>query len=324
MAHKKEKRTPFQIAQAQAAHKRRQQDRAGDGAAGTNQGAAPRTTIHVPKPGIRQGDLELVSLAEKFADASFVRRFRRADRELDAVVQDWRSWGSTVKTQTIDGGDMMRIVMRVDALPDSLHEHVGDCLENLRSALDQLVFALADRATGGLTDQQERSTSFPIRIDEPPSNDKRSWKGISLVPPAAADLIRAVQPYAAFPSDPRESPLSMLQVLAERSKHRAAISAATSGEAVWEPRNQHHIEIGHLTWSRHDLAPGRPNVVLEADRATMAQIGRRGAAADLRIRGSRSSVEDREIIAVLREIIAYVDTEVLSPLLRVLARLELE
>jgi len=60
-------------------------------------------------------------------------------------------------------------VTRVDPVPDRFSILIGDCVHNLRSALDHLALALARRHTPSMTADEIRGSEFPIFGDRPMS-----------------------------------------------------------------------------------------------------------------------------------------------------------
>lgn len=69
---------------------------------------------------------------------------------------------------------------------------VGDCAHNLRSALDNLAFALARLERDPPRDP--RGVTFPIYVDED-AFDREGRSRIKQLPPAAANIITALQPF---------------------------------------------------------------------------------------------------------------------------------
>lgn len=103
----------------------------------------------------------------------------------------------------------------------------GEAIQNLRSALDHLVYELS----GG-----NRRTQFPIFTDpcEFQVLGSRKLKG---VPEAKRALIEKAQPYRFMPEDAAHHPLAQLSALSNRDKHRvlATIVSAVTREGVGVP-----------------------------------------------------------------------------------------
>ena len=76
-------------------------------------------------------------------------------------------------------------VNRVSPIPPCWGPIIGDCVFNLRSALDHLALALARKHTPGMTDAQVGGSEFPIFMKPIPSRDEA--KKIGCVAPAACE-----------------------------------------------------------------------------------------------------------------------------------------
>jgi hypothetical protein len=113
----------------------------------------------------------------------------------------------------------------------------GEAIQNLRAALDHLVY----EKSGG-----NRRTQFPIFTDrcEFQVLGKRYMKG---VPKGVWAFIEEAQPYRFMPQDAAHHPLAQLSALSNLDKHRvlAAVVSAVTHEAVGKPRE---VE---LTWEEY-------------------------------------------------------------------------
>ena len=133
-------------------------------------------------------------------------------------------------------------ILRVEGVPSIDSEWsliVGDCLANLRSALDHLAWQLVllDKKSPG------DKTQFPIR--ETPFNQKGVPIPTQLQPAVnrqdIIDALEAIQPYMTLDippqptADPRDSPLWMLKTLNNIDKHRLllVVLAAPSLNMWW-------------------------------------------------------------------------------------------
>jgi len=94
---------------------------------------------------------------------------------------------------------------------------VGECVFNMRSALDNLVCGLIRTAD---SHAPCKGTEFPICCDE--TRWKNNWrKYLKGVEPAAQNMIRHLQPCFRMSTAPEDDPLSILNVLCNSDKHRA-------------------------------------------------------------------------------------------------------
>ena len=108
---------------------------------------------------------------------------------------------------------------------------VGDFVQNLRAALDHLVWQLV-RANG---QQPGRSIAFPIFDQEPPMRrghrERERWKAMTRgVHPAALRFIERLQPYSPGGDGPSRNVLTALRKLSNEDKHRTILSAFSAIE----------------------------------------------------------------------------------------------
>jgi hypothetical protein len=98
--------------------------------------------------------------------------------------------------------------------PIRLSVLVGDCIHNMRSALDNLVCGLVRTKDPSC---ECEDTDFPICTSETAWDKKVKRGSLTGVPPDAVEIIREVQPWR-NPGQP--NPLVWLQNLNNRDKHR--------------------------------------------------------------------------------------------------------
>jgi len=102
---------------------------------------------------------------------------------------------------------------------------IGDVVHNLRSALDQLVWEMADSESGPAPEGRIARSSpwhdvgFPIVTD--PSHWKDAAKKIVRVGPRYSAAFESLQPWFRREAEPLRDPLAILQELSNRDKHRA-------------------------------------------------------------------------------------------------------
>jgi hypothetical protein len=126
---------------------------------------------------------------------------------------------------------------------------IGDCVHNLRSALDHLVFAVArDALDGEKFTKYEGSLSFPICSSQETWDDAIDRHRLEGMGNAAREAIRLRQPYVTH-NPAAQAPLALLQSLDNKDKHRLinAVAGYVQGaEAQFEPAlipGQFAIEI---------------------------------------------------------------------------------
>ena len=126
----------------------------------------------------------------------------------------------------------------------------GEAIQNLRSALDHLVF----EKSGG-----NRRTQFPIFTDpcEFQVLGGRMMKGVSKTVRAS---IETVQPYKFMPEDAAHHPLALLSALSNLDKHRvlATIVSSVTNEGVGIP---HGVELKWEDYATHKrLGAGKAHI----------------------------------------------------------------
>jgi hypothetical protein len=103
--------------------------------------------------------------------------------------------------------------------PDEFSLIIGECLHNLRSALDNLVHTLAIRKHGSPLPQ-----TIAKRLQFPIAKDHEGFRGIKWriqdIPSEAQTEIEGLQPYNHRQDDPTRDPLWILNELSNIDKHR--------------------------------------------------------------------------------------------------------
>jgi len=167
---------------------------------------------------------------------SFQLKLDRASEHLDALDRKVRAWVDGKPFSVIDEPDpepplealtfhfrARRFrVERADDIPVDFAILIGDCLFNLRSALDHLALALARAysARNGvtMTPKQVRGSAFPIFSR--PMEVKDEEERIGCIDPAACAEIKALQPYH-LKGDYASDPLWQIHELNCIDKHRS-------------------------------------------------------------------------------------------------------
>jgi hypothetical protein len=159
-------------------------------------------------------------------------RFKRADDHLQQLEIEIRSWVKThpctITTKRDSEPGVHLTLASIDKIPlDPIALIISDILHNLRSGLDSLAYALAEKYSGTLSPQVAKKSEFPIFGDI--DGQGVSGKGLVLfngglskiggVDPAAQTVIESLQPYhdgASFV----DHPLWRLHELNRIDKHR--------------------------------------------------------------------------------------------------------
>ena len=104
-------------------------------------------------------------------------------------------------------------------IPARLALLAGDCLQNLRSALDYLVWELVLAANNEPTEKH----MFPVCLKEKGFKDALRSGRLQGIDPAALALIDSLQPYKSGELDAPGMPLAVLDYLVNVNKHRRVL-----------------------------------------------------------------------------------------------------
>lgn len=154
---------------------------------------------------------------------SFIEKLDRANehlKKLRAELSRWvksRPYGITDELDTKSGDNVLYARMLRPA-PPIIATVVGDCLYNLRSSLDHLVYCLAARNQNRpLTDAEVTTCAFPI-CQRPQEFYKRGRGRIRLLATEPQTVIERLQPCRT--GNPTAHPLWILEKLNNIDKHR--------------------------------------------------------------------------------------------------------
>lgn len=170
-----------------------------------------------------------------------VRSYEEDDAYLFSSEREIRS-----ETEAVFGSFATRQV----AMPIHWPLLAGEAIQNLRSALDHLVY----EKSGG-----KRSTSFPIFIDRK-EYDEQAPGRLRGVPEEVRVQIAEFQPFHFMPEVARHHPLAQLSSLSNRDKHRvlSTVASAVTREGVGIP------EGVYLNWEDYgtnkELGDGRRQI----------------------------------------------------------------
>lgn len=164
-----------------------------------------------------------------------IERANRHVQDLGAMVQRFRDndvckISAEYQGDATDGQPLYVLrAVEVPTVPSAILTTIGDTLFNLRSALDQLAFALCD--ISGKPEGTLKRIYFPISE----SQEKYQTTGAEvrrLAKPAAIEVLDAIQPYKGGKADV----LWVLETLNNIDKHRLLVAAAVRiGVMDWRP-----------------------------------------------------------------------------------------
>jgi hypothetical protein len=256
---------------------------------------------------------------------SFEEKLERARHHYESL---WPEFGRWIKTHPYrvtdeldpDTGDNIVRLDSVDQPPPIIAQILGDCLHNLRAALDHVVYALAIANKLTLTDEEARETAFPIFKKFP---ERWPWPAIQHVSPEAQAIIERLQPYHAG-NRATVHPLWILRTLENIDKHRRLlITLGTQGAAAAQCTPNARMQS--LDWSLYARGP-EPKAEIARYRFIDANTGERMKVDFVPV--FIMSILDtsfREAMAadaVLRAIASYIEDEVFQPLRDLLVRAE--
>lgn len=176
----------------------------------------------------------------KFSFESKLDRAYQHLKELRTKIDGWvknRPYRLTDKLDA-NSGDNIISGQLLRPMPPLISQLVGDCLQNLRSSLDHLAYALAIANKGSLTDAEAIKTAFPIFRYAAGFEDRRMRKIGNLSSKAQA-IIKRLQP--CYTKNPASHVLWHLETLNNIDKHRRMLISATSliGAGVHQPPKSH-------------------------------------------------------------------------------------
>jgi hypothetical protein len=137
-------------------------------------------------------------------------------------------------------------IHKVAPIPVHLSILIGDCVFNLRSGLDHLALALADKFTPNMSNERIRDSEFPI-FDNPRTYAKQWPKKIGCVAPAARAVIELLQPYHRG-KDYFEHPLWQVHTLNILDKHRrlTVCASAPRTDFTWQVKKVNVADLAYV------------------------------------------------------------------------------
>ena len=157
--------------------------------------------------------------------ASCLLKLGRAEEHLDLLKSEFAEWGRSdpyaVSTKQNVDGSRHAVVVNIPRKPpfDRWSLIAGDCIHNLRSALDNVLYAVAIRESGATPPPNFDKLQFPLTssIGEFNSQCARRLKGISA---KTLRWVEEAQPYNRFhPSNRPCSGFSMNSTIPTSTGH---------------------------------------------------------------------------------------------------------
>lgn len=151
------------------------------------------------------------------------RRLGRALYHLDSLKAEIAAWVEEGPYRTwtepdVDGTKKVFCVEVLETPPPHLSLIIGDCLYNLRCALDNLALELAIvRNRGPVSSNVESASGFPIQVEQDAS---KLDSMLGSIDPCAKTVIEGLQPYKRGERLAKTDPLWWLNKLNNMDKHR--------------------------------------------------------------------------------------------------------
>jgi hypothetical protein len=178
-------------------------------------------------------------------------KIRRAKEHFDALESELTAWNNrspySVRREHNADGSRHSLIIVGDCKEEIQRWSLicGDCVHNLRSALDHLVYALAIQHSGQNPPPNERSLQFPICGSPSHFSTKSNW--IAPLSDSGKRFIESVQPYNRR-DQLNPSTLGVIADFDNSDKHRllnVTLAVAGSAEIKFTPIEGVEIET-HL------------------------------------------------------------------------------
>ncbi|HVE67848.1 MAG TPA: hypothetical protein VNB64_04635 [Solirubrobacteraceae bacterium] len=167
--------------------------------------------------------------------------------DLDAAIQRWLKGDAYTVTDEFDleADENVVAVEPRGAPPQGLAVLIGDCVHNMRSALDNLIYDLSWAQGGPLTKEVATGCEFPVFGPRPPRTSELV-KRIGAIDPPAQAVIKALQPHHRG-NDFASDPVWVLDQLWNIDKHRSLHLTlfGHAGTGIGAPGEMFHAE--HIT-----------------------------------------------------------------------------
>lgn len=238
-------------------------------------------------------------------------------RALDDAIATYLDGDPVKIIREIDSRHPGRVVLSLalkSEPPRTLSAVIGDCVHNLRTALDHLAWQLVV-ANGGVPREGRGGTQFPIVLKRPKDGTHPRVAVAGGVSAKALSAIEALQPF--HRRDPENHPLAILTRLDNTDKHRTlllstaqslrtqAYLSAPDGSGRVGGQFQPGVvrpgdPIAAFQLPSNDAV--KPDLIVEAEGDTFVSLD------------ELSDVGNRPVTEVLEETLQYVDRQVVGRL----------
>jgi hypothetical protein len=202
--------------------------------------------------------------------ASCWLKIGRAEEHFNIFQSELSAWTNdspyTIRREVRLDGGRHTIVVDIQKVPpiDRWSLIAGDCVGNLRSSLDHLIYALAVRNTGKNPPPDARKLQFPICDSETSFQGEKKRGRVNGLSTSTGNLIERIQPYNKWHAH-LPSLLSVLRDFSDQDKHRLlniALSHVTSGQINFVPPRRTAVPI---YWLKNPITTGSQIAFFELD-----------------------------------------------------------
>jgi hypothetical protein len=225
---------------------------------------------------------------------------------LQASIERWKYAGGYKFNRTVDDDGWHHVTMRFNALPSEWSLLIGECVQNLRNSLDNLLFALATLEAGRpLTADEQKVMEFPI-CERPDQLSKRRQAMLTMLPTPVADFVVKIQPFST-PVDGKaaHAALALLHRLSVLDKHRAIPTHLVSLDSLMTTCMVR--EVKSIVLPNSPISDGLElSVFLPGEDVELGQTSGIAADFDVVFGDEVPSLEGREVVLVLKSLREYV------------------
>lgn len=231
-----------------------------------------------------------------------IARARQHLTGIKTMVDEYKSLGYEIAKEFDQGSGMLNLSAKLPTTSSTLSLIAGDCLHNLRCALDHIVWQLviANR------NQPSRSNQFPVCETPQDFADNLKRRRLAGVYPNAVTAIEQLQPY-----NTRTDRLLVLSELNNVDKHRALVVTAliVTRQAITLTDPQTGETVTQITASNTTFRNGFLIAGLNTQRDLNVSV-----TATTELVFGDSPASNADLYSTLSETIDYIETTVIPSL----------
>ncbi len=218
-------------------------------------------------------------------------------------------------------GETVLVAELLRPVPPRFAPIIGDCVHNLRSALDNLAYELAVAYTGEpLPENIERDSGFPILFRDGEGLAKRANRMIRGIHPEAQAIIRQLQPHRPTDNAYPAHPLWLLNELSNKDKHRFPHLGVFGTSGISAPAPGIGGGRGNVKFN-HGVVEGRREIARYLDPYGDRPLGMGGSATFALAfgRGAPDALYGSGVHNDLQIFLQYITDSIIPPLNRFLS-----